>query len=134
MVSGIVEMAGGVSWLLKLGVIVGTGGEVVDTGAAAVFYLLGVLLLVLGALLVGLWLTAGRGIPVRAAGAIVGILAFFASFAVLDAIGQGIVGQRGPNYAADESGIFLTAVIWLAIGVLVWSRSRRAPNPAAARS
>jgi hypothetical protein len=131
-VSGIIAMAGGTSWLLKLGVIVGTGGDVVDTGAAALFYLLGAALLVIGAALIGLWLTAGLGIVVRAVGAVVGVLVFFATFVVLDAVAKGIVGQRGPDYAADESGIFLTAVFWLAIGVVAWVRGKRFPRPLAA--
>jgi hypothetical protein len=132
-VSGSVA-AGGTSWLFKLGVIVGTGGDVVDTGAAALFYLLGVALLAIGTALIGLRLTTGRSLLFRVGGAVIGLLVFFASFAVLDAVGKVIVGERGPQYAADEAGIFLTAVLWLAIGVLVWSRSRHAPEAAAASS
>jgi hypothetical protein len=121
--SGLVAATGALCWLVKLSVIVATGGEVIDTGAAAVFYLLGTGLLLLGGLLIGLWLTAGRGTLLRIAGGILGLVVFLISFLILDAIGQAVVGQRGPDYAAQESGIFLTAICWLTIGL--WVSLRR---------
>ena len=66
-IAGTALVVGGVAWLLKLAVIVATGGRVVDTGAAAVFYLLGFLLLVIGSTGIGLWLTTNRAVPLRIA-------------------------------------------------------------------
>jgi hypothetical protein len=122
---GMVAVAGGLSWLAKLGVIVATGGDVVDTGAAAVFYLLGASLLALGGILTGLWLTSGRVVLLRIAGGILGLLGFFAIFFILDAIGQEAVGNRGPDYVALEAGIFLTALSGLVAGAWLWLRGSR---------
>jgi hypothetical protein len=44
-------------------------------------------------------------------------------FTLFDAIGSFLVGQRGPAYAADEAGIFLTAVLALAIGAWLLLRA-----------
>jgi peptidoglycan/LPS O-acetylase OafA/YrhL len=115
--SGRVAVAGGLAWIAKLTVIVATGGEIIDTGPAALFYVSGVALLLFGGALTGLWYTTGRGLLMRIAGATIGIVGFLVSFAILDTIGGGVVGERGPEYAAAEIGILLTAILWLAIGL-----------------
>jgi peptidoglycan/LPS O-acetylase OafA/YrhL len=115
--SGRVAVAGGLAWLAKLTVIVATGGEVIDSGPAALFYVSGLALLLIGGALTGLWYTAGRGLLGRIAGGIIGTIGFLVSFAILDSVGGGVVGERGPEYAAAEIGILLTAILWLAIGL-----------------
>jgi peptidoglycan/LPS O-acetylase OafA/YrhL len=115
--SGRVAIAGGLAWLAKLTVIVATGGEIIDSGPAALFYLSGLALLLLGGALAGLWYTAGRGLFGRIAGGIAGAAGFLVSFAILDSVGGSVIGQRGPEYAAAEIGILLTALLWLAMGL-----------------
>ena len=51
--AGIALIAGGVAWILKLWVIVATGGRVVATGAAATFLELGLVLLAVGSAGIG---------------------------------------------------------------------------------
>jgi hypothetical protein len=122
-IPGTVVAAGGVLWLAKLIVIVSTDGRVIDDGAAAVLYLFGLVVLATGSALIGYWLTEGYGALMRIAAGILGVAGFVVVFLLFDAIGSFLVGQRGPAYAADEAGIFLTTVLALAIGAWLWLRA-----------
>jgi hypothetical protein len=119
-------IAGASSWLVKLVVIVITDGAESGAGdaAAAVFFLLGFVLLVSGSSAVGLWLTHGRGRVVRIAAALLASVTFLASWQLLDPVGAALVGDRGPTYVNEEAGILLAALLWLALGVLVAAGSR----------
>lgn len=125
-------VAGGIAWLAKLAVIVATDGRTDDEGAAAVFYLTGFVLLALGSTAVGALVAGDRSRAVLIAGVVPSPLLFIASFALLQAVGQAIVGDRGPAFVLDEIGILLTALCWLAIGLAVTNRGRqtRAALPA----
>jgi hypothetical protein len=124
-------IAGASSWLVKLVVIVITDGA--DSGAgdaaAGVFFLLGFVLLLSGSSAVGLWLTRGRGPVVRIAAALLAPVTFLVSWNLLDPVGEAMVGDLGPDYTSEESGILLNALLWLALGLLVaaGSRPRRLP-------
>jgi hypothetical protein len=124
-------IAGASSWLVKLVVIVITDGA--DSGAgdaaAAVFFLLGFVLLLSGSSAVGLWLTRGRGPVVRIAAALLAPVTFLVSWNLLDPVGEAMVGDLGPDYTREESGILLNALLWLALGILVAAgpRPRRLP-------
>ncbi|HEU0245683.1 MAG TPA: hypothetical protein VFR38_01210 [Gaiellaceae bacterium] len=127
-------IAGASAWLVKLVVIVITDGA--DSGAgdaaAAVFFLPGFLLLLIGSSAVGLWLTRGRGPVVRIVAGLLAPVAFLASMNLLDPIGEALVGDLGPDYAREEAGILLTALLWLALSILVAAGSR--PHHVSARS
>jgi hypothetical protein len=123
-IPGSVVAAGGVLWLVKLIVIVGTGGRVVDSGAAAVFYVLGLLALVVGAALLGYWLTQRQRLLVRIVASAVAVVGFVIAYLILDTGARFLVGARGPEYVPDEAGIFLTAVV--ALGVGAWLLVREA--------
>jgi hypothetical protein len=122
-------IAGASSWLVKLVVIVLTDGADSGAGDAAVgvFFLLGFVLLLSGSSAVGLWLTRGRRSVVRIAAALLAPVTFLVSWNLLDPVGEAVVGDLGPDYVREESGIFLNALLWLALGILVTagSRSRR---------
>ena len=124
-------IAGASMWLVKLVVIVVTDGAESGTGdaAAAVFFLPGFVLLLSGSSAVGLWLTRGRGPVVRIVAALLAPVTFYVSMDLLDSVGEALVGDLGPNYVREESGILLAAVLWLALGVLVavFSRPPRLP-------
>jgi hypothetical protein len=122
-------IAGASAWLAKLVVIVTTDGA--DNGAGdaatAVFFLLGFVLLLGGSSAVGLGLTRGRGRVVRIAAALLASVAFLVSWLALQPVGEAMVGDLGPNYVREESAIWLNALLWLALGILVavGSRPRR---------
>ena len=122
---GAVAAAGGAAWLLKFAVIVATDGRVDDTGAAAVFFVLGAVLMAVGAATLTLRAARGRGTAIAAA--LLAPLLWAASFMVLDPLAQGAVGDAGPSWLQDESAIALTGAVWLAVGLV--SRRRREPAP-----
>lgn len=120
-------LVGALSWLAKMVVIVVTDGRVDSTGAAAVFFIGGILFMAAGATGVGLSLTRGRAIWAQAASMMLSVLGFFVSFVVLDSIAKPTVGKLGPDYMGDEAGILVTAIVWLlAAGALM--RTRPAPS------
>jgi hypothetical protein len=120
-------IAGAITWLVKLAVIVATDGAESGVGdsATAVLFVLGFVLLLGGSTAVGLWLTRGRGAAVRIVAALLAPIAFFVSMNLLDPVGEALVGDLGPDYVREEFGIPLAAVLWFALGVLVAVRPRR---------
>ncbi len=122
--AGTALIAGGVAWLLKLWVIVATDGRVVATGAAGGFYDLGFGLLMVGCTGVGLRQAINQEPSMRVILALVSSLVFFPAFLVfliigyaLVAIGRVIAGDAVPGYLLEEGGIFISAVVGIAVGV-----------------
>jgi hypothetical protein len=125
--------AGGAAWLAKLAVIVATDGATTDTGAAAAFYLMGIVLLAIGSAAVGSRLAARRHLALKIVALATSPALFFLSYALLDGIAKTLVGDAGPAWLEDEAGITLTAAVWLVTGVLLASRKMRVrPNTASA--
>lgn len=119
----VVLLVGAVAWFAKMAVIVATDGRVDSTGAAAVFFIGGILLMATGATAVGLRLTRGRAGWVRSIAIVISLLAFFVSFVVLDSVAKPTLGQLGPRYMSDEAGILVTAIFWfLVAGALLHVR------------
>jgi hypothetical protein len=115
----VVLLTGAIFWLAKMSVIVATDGRVDSTGAAAVFYLGGVLLMAVGATAVGLWLTRGRATWLRVFAMVISFVGFFVSFVVLEGVAKSAFGDAGPSYMSDEVGILVTAIFWLLAGALL---------------
>ena len=111
-------LLGAISWLAKMAVIVATDGRIDSTGVAAVFFIGGVVFMVVGATVVGLWLTTGLALWVRSVLVVLSFLSFFISFVVLDGIAKATLGGVGPDYMRDEAGILVTALVWLLIAVV----------------
>ncbi len=115
--------AGGLAWLAKLAVIASTDGRVTDTGAAAVFYLLGAVLMPAGLAGVALALTTRRHPALRAGAAVVGAMSFFACFVLLDGVASGAVGEAGPAWLGDEAGILATGAVLAGLGLATARRA-----------
>ena len=123
-IAGSVLIVGGVAWLLKLWVIVATDGRVVATGAAGAFFDLGFYSLVVGSTGLGLRLAMNQEPSMRVVLAVASPAAFFISFGIFSGIGYAlvamgrlVVGDALPSYLLEEGGIFVSAVVWLAVGV-----------------
>jgi hypothetical protein len=136
-IAGTVLVVGGVAWISKLWVIVATDGRVVATGAAGAFFDLGFYSLLVGSTGLGLQLTMNQETSMRVVLALLSPLAFVISFAVFSgigyailAIGGAIVGVSPPSYLLEEAGIFLSAVVWLVIGVILLLSVFRNPRMA----
>lgn len=123
-IAGTALIAGGVAWLLKLWVIVATDGRVVATGAAATFLELGLGLLLVGTTGVGLRLAINQDTSMRVVLALASPLLFmpaFLTFSVIGyalvAIGRVIAGEAVRGYLLEEGGIFVSAVVGIAVGL-----------------
>ena len=108
---------------MKLWVIITTDGRVVATGAAGAFFDLGLYSLLAGSTGLGVRLAVGQEPAMRGVMAVVGPVAFVLSFALFSAIGyalvaagRAIVGHALPAYLLEEGGIFIAAVVGLAVG------------------
>jgi hypothetical protein len=113
----------------KLAVIALTDGRVTDTGAAAVFFVVGVVLLLAGAAAPAMRVLKPRRWWTGALALASALPLFGLSFALLDAVAKAIVGDAGPAWLEDEAGILAMGITWKAAGVAIL----RSQNPVAVR-
>jgi hypothetical protein len=136
-IAGTILIVGGVAWILKLWVIVATDGRVVATGAAGAFFDLGFYSLLVGSTGIGVRLMMNQEPSMRVVLAVAFPVAFFLSFALFSGIGYAILTVGGalagvslPSYLLEEAGIFISAVVWPIIGVVLLFGSVRKPRTA----
>jgi O-antigen ligase len=122
---------------LKLWVIVATDGRVVATGAAGAFFDLGFYSLLVGSTGLGVRLTRNQEPALRGVAAVGSPIIFVLAFALFSAVGSAIlavggvlVGVSPPGYLFGEAGIFISAVVWLAIGLVLLFGLVREPRKA----
>ena len=122
-IAGTILFIGGVAWILKLWVIIATDGRVVATGAAGVFFDLGLYSLLVGSTGVGLRLAMNQEPSMRVILALASPFALFFLIGIflvigyaLVAIGRVFVGDALPSYLLEEGGIFISAVVGLVAG------------------
>ena len=94
------------------------------TGAAGAFFDLGLYSLMIGSTGVGLRLAMNQETSMRIVLAVVSPLVFgvlFTLFLVIGyalvAIGRLVAGDALPGYLLEEGGIFVSAVVWLVVGI-----------------
>ena len=119
-------MAGGLSWLVKIGVIVATDGRVITTGPAAALMSAGLVLLPLGAAGVGAWLARRTHLVLRALAALAAVGALIACSVALGWGATTLVRGHGPPYAVEEAGILAAGLLWSGVGAAALARFRRA--------
>jgi len=122
---------GGLSWLAKIAVIIATDGKVDNEGAAALFYLLGVALMMTGSTAVGVLVTGHRSRLMLIMAVVLSPIVFLVSFAFLEGVTKPLLGERGPAYFGEEVGIMTTGLAWLMIGVGLLKAVDRSHGPEA---
>ena len=125
--TALIAAAGGAAWLVKFALILATSGETTSGGPVAVFYFLGVLLLMVGAATVTLRLVPPASRVLTVIAALAAPVVAFASFVVLESIAKAVVGDAGAEWLNDEVGILLTGLVWLAAGALLAQRPANRP-------
>jgi hypothetical protein len=124
LISSSAIIAGAFAWLLKFAAILASDGKETVSGPPALLYLIGLILLAGGVAAILLRLTAGRPFLLRFAAALLAPPAFFSTFLALDFLIQPVIPNGWPDYAKDEAGIAVTAVVWLVVGLgLLFSHS-----------
>jgi putative Mn2+ efflux pump MntP len=108
---------------------------VVATGAAGAFFDLGFYSLLVGSTGLGVRLTMNQEPAMRGVAAVGAPVAFFLSFALFSGVGYAVLAVGGalagislPSYLLEEAGIFISAVVWLIIGVILLVSSVRKPR------
>lgn len=124
-IGSVLAALGGLSWIAKVAVILATDGKVDDEGAAALFYLLGAALMLIGSTAIGTLVAAGRSPLVRVAAVALSPIIFVVSYAILDGLATPLVGDRGAAYWSDEVGILTTGLAWLLLGIGLFRTARQ---------
>ena len=106
--------AGGASWIVKCAIIAATSGSTDADPATAVFYLLGVALMIAGAAALGWHLSAGRAAVLRIGSVVLGGISVIAAYLAIDAA----LPKAGPSWFEDEVGIIATGIVAVVLGVL----------------
>ena len=134
-VAGVALVLGGAAWYAKLAVIVATDGRVAYTGAAGMFFDLGLALMLLGSTGVGLRLARNAETGLRISAAALSPVAFLLAFGILQGAVVGLydlarwaVGSMGPDYVREEAVIVVTAVASLAAGAMLLGGIVRSPR------
>lgn len=129
-IGSIMAALGGLSWMAKVAVIFATDGKVNDEGAAALFYLLGVALMLIGSTAIGTMLAGRRSLLARVVAVALSPIIFVVSYAILDGLTKPLVGDLGPPYWGDEVGILATGLAWTLLGIGLFARARRSADAA----
>ena len=64
-------------------------------------------------------LTNGHHLVLRVLAGVLGVVAWGVVYTVLESLAQGIVGDSGPAWLAEEIGIVLTGTAFLTLGLLL---------------
>ncbi len=95
---------GGACWVAKAATIVATDGRIDDEGAAAVFYLAGLALMVVGSPAVGTLAAGGHVGSILTLALVLSPLLFFASFVALAGLARGRGRRAGTCLPARRGG------------------------------
>lgn len=124
--------AGGLSWMIKIGIIVATDGRIITTGPAAALMTAGLVLLPLGAAGVGAGLARHAHVGLRAVAALGAVALLVAGSVALGIAGSTLFRGSGPSYLAEEAGLFAAGVVWFAVGLRTLRHARAVPAVARA--
>ncbi len=126
-VAGLLLIGGAFAWTLKLCVIVSTNGRIIDTGAAALFMKIGLLMLVIGSTGIGNRLSMNRALLLRIVAIILSPFVVFGSFLLIGMATSPLFKNTSVWYAEQEAPIAIAVVICLLVGSVLY----RSYKPAA---
>lgn len=119
-------IGGALAWAIKLGVIISTNGEVIQTGAAALFMKIGLLLLFVGS--TGIGHRLGLRLPgfLRALAMVLSPALVIGSFMLFGFISGPLFKDSSVWYAQQEGGIGIAVIVYLIIGIILYKSYRSA--------
>ncbi len=119
-VAALLLMGGALAWIIKLGVIVSTNGEVIDTGAAALLMKVGIISLAIGSTGIGNRLSANRALWLRIIAIVLSPAILFALFLLAGFIAGPLFKNINLWYAQQEAPIAIAVVVSSFIGILLY--------------
>jgi hypothetical protein len=118
-IAGLMLIIGALAWTIKLIIIISTDGRIIDTGAAAFFMKVGLLMLIPGSTGIGLRLTVKRNIFLRVIAIILSPALMFGSFILFSAITNPLFNGSSIPYAQEEAPIGLAVIVYLIVGYIL---------------
>lgn len=119
-VAALLLMGGALAWAIKLSVIIATNGQVITTGAAALFMKIGLLLLLIGSTGIGNRLSVNRVPVLRVIAIIVSPLFLIAPIFLFSFIAGPLFKNSSLWYAQQEAPIAVAVAVSLIIGFLLY--------------
>ena len=113
-------ISGAIAWIIKLSIIVSTNGQVIDTGAAALFMKIGIVLLAVGSTAIGSRLSAKRATWVRVLAMVLSPVLLFAIFFAIGFVAMPLFKNISLWYAQQEAPIAIAVVVSLLIGIALF--------------
>ena len=119
-IAGLLLIGSALAWAIKLGVIISTNGRIIDTGAAALFMKLGLVLLLVGSTGIGNRISRQRGAWVRTIAILVSPVLLFGSLLLIGTTIGPLFQNSSVWYASQEAPIGIAVVVCLAVGSLLY--------------
>lgn len=123
-VAAFLLLGGATAWILKLGVIIATNGEVIDTGAAALFMKIGLLLLLIGSTGIGNQLSANRAILLRTLAIILSPVFLVGLIFLFGFVTGPLFKNTGIWYAEQEAPILVAVLVSMLVSYLLFKSSK----------
>lgn len=118
-VAALLLIGGALAWMIKLAVIISTNGEVINTGAAALFMKIGLVLLLIGSTAIGNRLGKNRQLFVRIIAIILSPVILIGLILLLGFITGPLFKSTSIWYAEQEAPILIAVVVSLVVGSLI---------------
>ena len=118
--AALILIGGAIAWIIKLSVIFSTNGQVIDTGAAALFMKLGIILLAVGPTAIGSRLSANKATWLRVVAIVLSPVLLFATFLAVGFAATPLFKNISLWYAQQEAPIAIAVVVSLFIGIALY--------------
>lgn len=112
-------IGGALAWTIKLAIIVSTNGRIIDTGAAALFMRIGLLLLLIGSTAIGGRLSINRTVLLRILAFLLSPVLLFGLFLLFGFFINPLLANSSIWYAQQEAPIAVAVVISAITGYLI---------------
>jgi hypothetical protein len=119
-VAGLLLIGGALAWTIKIGVIISTNGRIIDTGAAALFMKIGLVMLIVGSTGVGNRLSLNRALVLRVIAIILSPVVVFGALILIGSLITPLFKNLDVWYAQQEAPIALAVIFNLAIGYILY--------------
>ena len=112
-------IGGALAWATKLAIIVSTNGRIIDTGAAALFMRIGLLLLLVGSTAIGSRLSANRTALLRVLAIVLSPVILFGLFFLPGFFITPLLANSSIWYAQQEAPIAIAVVVSAVAGFIL---------------
>jgi hypothetical protein len=119
-IAGLLLMGGALAWTIKLGIIVSTNGRIINSGSAALFMRIGLLLLFIGSTGIGNRLSAHRHLLLRITAILLSPVVVFGSIFLLGMLTGPMFENSSLWYARFEAPIGFAVLLYVTVGYFLY--------------